>query len=116
VNAASGRSLPVENLEGMRVACFAGIAHPDRFFADVEASGARVVARLPYRDHHAYSGADLDRIRSEASRAGAALLLTTMKDLARLGPGALPDLHALAQELEVDDADRFAALVVEVAS
>ena len=116
IDAASGRSLPLAGLAGMRVACFAGIAHPDRFFADVGASGARIVARLPYRDHHAYTRADLDRIRAEASRAGAALLLTTMKDLARLGSGALPDLHALAQDLEVEEPDRLAALLVEAAS
>jgi len=116
VEAVPGRALPIETLRGVHAACFAGIAHPDRFFEDAETCGARVVARLPFGDHHPYDQADIDRIAGEASRAQADLILTTMKDLARLDPGALPGLHALRQRVTVEEEERFAAVVCEAAS
>jgi tetraacyldisaccharide 4'-kinase len=72
---------------------FAGIADPQRFFADLHAAGHQLARTLAFRDHHRYSRADLTRIFHEARAAGAARILTTEKDYVRLlrfRPFALP--------------------------
>jgi tetraacyldisaccharide 4'-kinase len=62
----------------------AGIAHPDRFFADLRGSGWSVVGTRGFADHHRYSAADVAGLAREARAAGAAAILTTEKDYVRL--------------------------------
>jgi tetraacyldisaccharide 4'-kinase len=71
---------------GRDVVAFAGIGRPAKFFATLEAAGARLVARQGYPDHHAYGEGELDGLAAAAAAAGAALV-TTAKDAARLSPG-----------------------------
>jgi tetraacyldisaccharide 4'-kinase len=71
---------------GTPALAFAGIAAPDRFFDDLRRQGASLVGTLAFRDHHAYTRADLKRVCTAASSAGAAVLLTTEKDYVRLLP------------------------------
>lgn len=67
------------------VAAFCGIARPEQFFSGLEHAGLRVVARIAFGDHHRYSARDLERVVTAARAAGAAALITTEKDLVRLG-------------------------------
>lgn len=66
-----------------RALAFCGIGDPELFRTDLEACGVRPVALRAFRDHHAYSLATLDQLRSEATREGVPLV-TTDKDLSRL--------------------------------
>lgn len=114
-------TLPFDLLRSARVACFAGIAHPARFFEDVAACGAMVVAKLSFADHHRFDVLDLERIGSTALQTGADLILTTQKDAARLGDTALPPalagLHVVRVETVIDDdSDRFATLLYRSAA
>jgi tetraacyldisaccharide 4'-kinase len=71
----------------------AGIARPDRFFADLEAARVTLAERLVFRDHHPYSDADVDRIAEAARAVNAKAILTTEKDAVRLAirrPFSLP--------------------------
>lgn len=70
---------------GAAAVAFAGIGRPAKFFATLEATGARLVARHAFADHHRYRAAELARLGAEADAAGAALV-TTAKDWARLAP------------------------------
>lgn len=75
------------------VTAFAGIAHPDAFFDELERAGWRIASRVRFADHHPYSDRDLLRLSSAAERDGAALLVTTEKDAVRLEdlrPARLP--------------------------
>ena len=62
----------------------AAIARPDGFFAAAHAAGLRLVGARDFRDHHAFSPADLRAIDTAAARSGAAAVLATEKDLAKL--------------------------------
>jgi tetraacyldisaccharide 4'-kinase len=64
----------------------AGIASPERFFADLRAAGHHVVRTFAFRDHHRYSKKDVDRLTREARTTGAGRILTTEKDYVRLLP------------------------------
>lgn len=70
-------------VDGRAVVAFAGIGRPQKFFATLEAAGARVIARHAFADHHRYGDGEVARLRAEAERAGA-MLVTTAKDWVRL--------------------------------
>jgi tetraacyldisaccharide 4'-kinase len=95
------------------VVAFCGIARAGQFFAGLEASGLRLVARVAFRDHHPYAARDLDRLQTAARGAAAAALVTTAKDEVRLAPliDALPsDLPLLTARLRIEIEQESAAL------
>lgn len=71
---------------GEPVFAVAGIAGPDRFLNDLQATGWQVAGSMTFRDHHPYSRRDLARIVAAARAAGASAIVTTEKDLVRLLP------------------------------
>ncbi|MDH5637956.1 MAG: tetraacyldisaccharide 4'-kinase [Nitrospinota bacterium] len=77
----SGKS--VDSIPGP-VLAFCGIAHPGGFQRSLEERSTAVGALLPFPDHHPYTADDMARIHREAKRVGAAGLVTTEKDAARL--------------------------------
>ncbi len=72
---------------GARVLAFAGIGRPEKFFASLEEVGAELVGRESFPDHHPYAAREIAALRARAAAAGA-VLATTAKDAARLGPAA----------------------------
>lgn len=113
----AGRDVPVFRTRrmltnpapGVPAMAVAGIASPSRFFDDLRAAGTIPVTTRAFRDHHAYSRADLARICAEAKSAGAAIVLTTEKDYVRLlpfRPFPLPILCA-ALTMEPDPLPEF---------
>ena len=112
---------PVENVEwlkGARVVAYAGIGHPQRFFSLLAELGAVVQAAVPLPDHHRFTEADAAQILQMA-RMRNATLITTSKDLARLGAkaGALGELARESRVLPIElafgerEASRLTALV-----
>jgi tetraacyldisaccharide 4'-kinase len=77
-----GEEMDLERLreEGTAVVAVAGIAHPARFFDDLEVQGWQVVRRMPFADHHWFTGRDLTRIAAAVAETRAGLVLTTEKD------------------------------------
>jgi tetraacyldisaccharide 4'-kinase len=98
-----GEELPVEWLTGKSVYAFCGIGEPESFRADLAVSGARVLKFRAYGDHYRYGKRDLEMIIREAYGLGAEWIITTEKDIMRIGGGELPDsLLTLAMEIMVD--------------
>jgi tetraacyldisaccharide 4'-kinase len=71
---------------GTRVLAVAGLARPERFFADVARAGWAVGGEIAFGDHHRYTRDDIDRVVVAMRAAGAAMVLTTEKDLVRMLP------------------------------
>ena len=71
------------DVAGRAVIAFAGLGRPAKFFATLEGTGARLVARHAFPDHHPYRAEELRRLLAEADSSHA-LLVTTAKDAARL--------------------------------
>jgi len=69
-----------------RVVAFCGIARPEEFFAALRASGVEIAATSQYRDHHAYTDADLDRLIQLRDAHQATRFITTEKDWVRMTP------------------------------
>ena len=77
----------VASLRGRRALAFAGIGDPDRFFRTLRDCGVEVVRRHAFEDHHPFTQGEIESLVAEARREGLAVV-TTEKDLARLGLGA----------------------------
>jgi tetraacyldisaccharide 4'-kinase len=72
-----------------RAFLLAAIARPERFEADVAASGTAVAGRSFFRDHHRFAAPELADVAARARAAGADAIATTAKDAVRL-PERLP--------------------------
>jgi tetraacyldisaccharide 4'-kinase len=89
----------------------AGIAEPARFLRELRAAGWAIAETMTFRDHHAYSARDVERILQGAKDAGAVRIVTTEKDAVRLlrfRPLAVP-LTTVPLRLEPAPAAEFAA-------
>lgn len=83
-----GQQEAAATFESRWVFAVAGIARPERFFADLGASGWQLTGTLRFRDHHPYSLRDVDAMTRGARRTGADLILMTEKDMVRLPPAS----------------------------
>jgi tetraacyldisaccharide 4'-kinase len=93
-----------------RVLAAAGIARPERFFADLAAAGWNVVGTIRFPDHHRFTNRDLKRLTA-AARAADAIVMTTEKDAVRLAADNLGTLAVAAVPLtaSIEPAPVFAA-------
>ena len=99
-----------DRFAGVASVAFAGIGRPEKFFATLRGSGARLVAQHGFPDHHRYRAGELAALRREAAAAGASLV-TTAKDWIRLPPDERADIAVLDVELRWRDKTALDALL-----
>lgn len=114
VRLADGGTLPLDSLRSLPVVAFAGIGNPAAFRATLANLAADVIEFVSFPDHHAYTNADFDQLAARATRSGAAMLVTTLKDLVKVPAGRGTDLPLGAVEIAIESlagGEQVAALI-----
>jgi tetraacyldisaccharide 4'-kinase len=102
VRTSSGMTEPLEAFRGRRVAAFCGIGNPAAFRHTLTGAGIDVVGFRSFADHHPYDAGDLDMLAQWSSTVDAEQVLTTLKDLVRIGEERLGDLPLAAVEVALE--------------
>jgi len=89
---------------------FAGIGRPQKFFDALNSAGGVLADAISFPDHHAFSRADIDRLRDLADDHGAQLI-TTEKDWVRLPGEVQASVTAWPVRAVFAEPDRMAELV-----
>lgn len=71
------------DLSDRKVAAFAGIGRPEKFFETLREMGADVILQKSFPDHHCFSKKEIEDLLLQASK-GTAELFTTEKDYVRI--------------------------------
>jgi len=92
-----------DRFKDRQVLAFAAIGNPDKFFESLQATGARIVERRSFGDHHVFTEDEITELMDLAQKQNLEIV-TTSKDMVRLagGHGKAQDLARKASVLEVE--------------
>jgi len=107
IYASDHSELSLDSVSGKKVTGFCSIGDPDSFFTSIQDLGLALAEKRVFPDHHRYSPADCQWLKTRAEHSD--YLMTTEKDIAKIGPDVLQVKNLIALEVEevVDKTELF---------
>ena len=100
-----GKSLSLQQLSEQPAVAIAGIGNPDAFYQTLREQGVELLETRNFPDHHAYQRDDIESLRgwlqSWKQKHPQLRLLTTRKDLVKLGVQQLAGVPVWALEIQI---------------
>lgn len=84
VRSSTGEAVSPGTMSGQRAVAFSGIGDPAAFEWTMNELGVEIAEHVQFRDHHWFTGGDIETIKEAFRRAAANIVLTTAKDVVRL--------------------------------
>ena len=84
----------IANVNANPAIAFAGIGDPDSFFTMLQSEGVTLVKTVSFPDHHPFTSKEIARLKVDAEQQNA-VLLTTEKDMMRLGSDQAKDIKSI---------------------
>ncbi len=106
--------VPDQQLHGLKVVAFAGIARPAKFHATLLQAGATLAATVDFADHHRFTLKELQAVLARARQLDA-VPVTTPKDAVRLPPVWREQVRSVGVRLAWADEAALERLLLEVA-
>jgi tetraacyldisaccharide 4'-kinase len=105
--------LSLDQLQGVSVVLFSGIADNQAFFRTIRDLGANILDHLEFEDHNRYKRADFEKIQHHALALEADMLVTTEKDRVKMDPDITwpMDVAVVGVRLSLDNDAEFARLI-----
>ena len=104
--------LGIDQIAAIDSLAFCALGNPDSFYGLLGNVKLSVVATQSFRDHHAYTQADVQNIEGLAGNKNAEILITTAKDAVKLADLKFEmPVYVVEIEIELDDEAAFAALL-----
>ncbi|HJU03869.1 MAG TPA: tetraacyldisaccharide 4'-kinase [Nitrospiraceae bacterium] len=102
VDVATGKVYPLQDAVDRPVVLFSGIGNAGSFRRLVSSLGVSVRDEVIFPDHHAYTKADMEKVRERVTQSGSTLLLTTEKDAVKIASLIDPDETVWAVRLSTE--------------
>lgn len=115
------RSMPKPSmlaLKDKKIIAFCGIAIPHKFYYMLKNAGAEIIEKISFADHYHYQQKDLNLLKKKAKDHNA-ILVTTSKDIARMGKNFAQDIQDIAvaeMELTFENQDKLETLIEAIIS
>jgi tetraacyldisaccharide 4'-kinase len=97
----TGKPVPLDQIKGMRLLPFCGIAKPASFLHSLETAGAEFPYLIRLSDHHHYGLKDVEWLSQAYTKSHATHLMTTEKDAVKL-EGLFLALPILVLQVEIE--------------
>ena len=91
IRVGNGSRFETDSLKDKRVYAFCGLANPESFRQTVQSLGCDIGGFKAYRDHHKYSKDDMSYLEAQAKTLKCDFLITTEKDMVKLGEMKVPE-------------------------
>ncbi len=98
----TGKRLPLDTLQGAKIAAFSGIASPESFENMLRGYGAEIRYNQRFLDHHKFTRYEIQHLYKKAGAADLDMIVTTEKDAVRLFEDIKAPIPIYYLRLEID--------------